>query len=172
MLKSLLFAIISLLLAGCDFTVPLSGKPEMAIDGRALGLWERVKPNGETERLLVMALNEREYILSWPKDAETELFARAHLFEFSGKTLVQLQWFGNSDGDAPDDDRVFGAVQDDDRVFQIAAYTMTGNALEIQLLNADLIGKDFQSSDELARALESNNDNPALFRDEMIFKKH
>jgi hypothetical protein len=167
MLKSLLFAIISLLLAGCDFTAPLSGKPEMAIDGRALGLWERVKPDGETEQLLVMALNEEEYIISWPKGAATELFARAHLFEFSGKTLVQLQWFGNSDGDVPDDD-----APDDDRVFQIASYTVTGDALEIRLLNADVTGKDFQSTDELARAIKNNHDNPNIFRSKMIFKRN
>ena len=160
-MKWRLTVVVCLLLAGCDFTVPLSGKPEMVIDKQAVGLWERVLPDGDTERLLVMALNEREYVLCWPKGAGTELFARAHLFEYSSKSLVQLQWFGNSEGAAPDDDRVF----------QIAAYSVAGDVLEIRLLNADVTGKDFRSSDELARAIESNKDNPSLFLDVMIFKR-
>lgn len=161
MLKWLLFTITALMLAGCDFDVPLSGEPEMTIDNRALGLWERVNPDGDRESLLVMALNEREYVICWPKGNPTELFARAYLFEHSGRTLVQLQWFGNSDGDAPDDDRNF----------QVAAYSVAGDELEIHLLNADVTGKDFTSSGELAAAMEKQRDNPAFFRDVMIFKK-
>ena len=160
-MKWLLPVVVCLLLAGCDFTVPLSGKPETAIDKQAVGLWERVLPDGDTERLLVMVLNEREYVLCWPKGAGTELFARAHLFEYSGRTLVQLQWFGNSEGAAPDDDRVF----------QIAAYSVAGDVLEIRMLNSDVTGKDFRSSGELARAIENNHANPALYSDVMIFKR-
>ena len=162
MLKWLLFAFSTLLLAGCDFDVPLSGEPEMMIDTRALGLWERVNPDGDTERLLVMALNEKEYVICWPKGNPTELYARAFLFEYSGRTLVQLQWFGNSDGD----------VADSDRNFQVAAYAVTGDELEIHLLNADVTGKDFTSSADLAAAMEKHRDHPELFRDVMIFRKH
>ena len=160
-MKRLLLAILCLALAGCDFTVSLSDTPEMAIDARATGLWVTTKPHGNTEHLLVLPFNEREYIIIWPKGGTTELYARAHLFDFHGKTLVQLEWFGNSDG----------VVPDDNRIYQYASYAVTGDELEIQMLNTDVVGKDFQSSAELARVIAANMDNPALFRDKTTYKK-
>ena len=160
-MKKLLFAITCLALAGCDFTVSLSDTPEMAIDSRATGLWETPKAHGYTERLLVLPFNEREYIIFWPKGGTTELYAKAHLFQLSGKTLVQLEWFGNSDG----------VVPDDNRNYQYASYKISDNELEIQLLNPDVVGKNFQSAAELAMAIEANKDNPALFRDKTTYKK-
>lgn len=160
-MKKLLCVYICLVLAGCDFTVPLSAAPELPIDTRAVGLWEMAKPNGNTERLLILPFNDHEYFISWPEAASTELYAKAHLFNFSGMVLVQLQWFGNSDG----------AVPDDDRNYQIASYAITGDALEIQLLNTDVIGKEFQSAADLATAIEANKSNPDLFREKMIYKR-
>lgn len=160
-MKNLLYLFICLVLAGCDFTVPLSGTPGMAIDTRAVGLWEMSKPDGKTERLLVLPFNDREYFISWPEDAPTELYARAHLFEFSGMVLVQLQWFGNSDG----------AVPDDDRNYQVAAYEITGDVLEIRMLNPGVIGKDFGSSADLAGAVKANINNKNLFQEIMTYKK-
>lgn len=161
MLKWLLIIVYCLLLAGCDFTVPLSENPEMVVDDRAIGLWERTKAGGKTERLLVLPLSGHEYFVSWPEGANTELYARAHQFDFSGKTLVQLQWFGNSDGGMPDDNRQY----------QLAVCEITGKALHIRLLNADVVGKDHASSDDLAAAIKANNNNPSLFRDKMTFEK-
>ena len=160
-MNKLLCAFILLVLAGCDFTVPLSTVPEMPIDARAVGLWEMAKPDGKTERLLILPFNDREYFVSWPEAAPTELYARAHLFKFSGMVLVQLQWFGNSDG----------VVPDDERNYQIATYNMTGDTLEIRMLNTNVIGKDFQSPADLARAIEANNSNPDLFQEIMAYKK-
>ena len=160
-MKKLLLAIICFAQAGCDFTVSLSVTPEMAIDSRATGLWETMKPGGDAERLLVLPLNKREYLVAWPKGGRTELYARAHLFQLSGKTLVQLEWFGNSDGIVPDDNRVY----------QYASYNISGDELEIRMLNPDVVGKDFQSADELAGSIEANMDNPVLFRDKTTYKR-
>lgn len=161
MQKWLLVILSGLLLAGCDFTVPLSKKPEIIIDKRVAGLWERTKTDGKTERMLVLPINEYEYFIAWPKGANTELYARAYQFEFSGRTTVQLQWFGNSDGGTPDDNRQY----------QLAVYDMTGDTLEIRLLNADIVGKDHESSDKLAAAIIANDNNSSLFREKMTFNK-
>jgi hypothetical protein len=156
--RILLLSIACTVLAGCDFRVPLADTPELAIDSRAIGLWERTKPDGKSERL---PLNDHEYFVSWPEGAHHELFASAHLVEFSGKTLVQIKRFGASDGTVPDDDRVF----------RIATYAQSGDELEIRLLDAEVIGKDFRSSADLARVVEAHGDNPTLFRDKMVFNR-
>lgn len=111
--------------------------------------------------MLVLPFNDREYFLSWPEEAPTELYAKAHLFDFSGKTLVQLNWFGNSDG----------VVPDDDVVYQVAAYSITDDVLEIQMLNPDVVGNNHKSSADLAKAIEVNNGSPALFNNKMVFKR-
>ncbi len=157
----LVIALICLFISACDFTVPLSGKPELLIDERAVGLWERTKEDGKTERMLVLPISEHEYFLSWPEAAPTELYAKAHLFEFSDRTLVQLKWFGNSNGTVPDNDVVW----------QVAAYSIAEDTLEVRLLNPDVTGKDHKTTAELALAVESNMNNPLLFRDNWVFKK-
>jgi hypothetical protein len=156
-----LVTLAAIVLTACDFTVSLSEKPEMRIDENATGLWQRTKPDGDTESLLILPLDEYEYFISWPEGAKTELYARAHLFELTGMTLVQLQWFGNSDGDIPDDDRNY----------QYADYTIKATTLTIRLLNADIIGRDFHSADELAQAIVAERDNPELYRDALTFRK-
>lgn len=156
-----LVTLAAVLLTACDFTVSLSKKPEMRIDDRVTGLWQRTKPDGGVESLLILPLNEYEYFISWPHGAKTELYARAHLFELAGMTLVQLQWFGNSDGDIPDDDRNY----------QVADYSMDDTTLTIRLVNADTIGSDFHSADELAEAIVADRDNPSLYRDALGFSK-
>ena len=160
-MKKLVFVVICLVLTACDFTVPLSISPQKPIDDRAIGLWERTKENGGTERMLVLPFNEREYFLSWPEGANTELYAKAHLFEFSDDTLVQLEWFGNSDGGVPDDNVIF----------QVARYSIKDGVLEIEMLNPDVVGKEHKSSAELAESIEANIDNPELFDRKMIFRK-
>lgn len=150
-----------LLLTACDFTVPLSPSPRMMVDKPALGLWQRTTSRGNTERLLVLQLGEREYLIVWPKGANTELYARAHLFEYAGSTLVQLQWFGNSNGDVPDDDRNY----------QIASYGISADRLSVRLLNTDVIGKEFSTADDLAAAIDSNSNDPELFGEEMLFHR-
>ena len=149
-----------LLLAACDFTVSLSEKPQMRIDDRATGLWQRTKPDGGTESLLILPLDEHEYFISWPHGAKTELYARAHLFKLDGMTLVQLRWFGNSEGNIPDDDRNY----------QIADYTIHGETLTIRLVNADTIGRDFDSADELAAAIGAERDTPSLYKTSIMFQ--
>lgn len=156
-----LLAIIGLLLSACDFTVPLSPKPLLPLDQRATGLWERELPEGKIERLLVLPLNDKEYFISWPEGDKTELYAKAHLFDYSGKTLVQLEWFGNSEGTVPDDDDIY----------QVAKYTIKDNVLEIDMLNPRVVGYDHNTTADLAAALEKNRNNPELFHDKMIYNQ-
>lgn len=157
----ILLMFVCLHLAGCDFTVPLAGVSETAIDIQAVGLWERTRQDGTTENLLVLPLNQHEYIIAWPKGGSRELFTRARLIEFSGKTLVQLQWLGTSDG----------AVADDDRIYQIAAYHIKDSDLEIRLLNPGVVGKNHSSAADLASAIEARSDHPDLFRDGLRFHR-
>lgn len=152
---------ICLLAAGCDYTVPLAKAPAMDIDRRLVGLWERTQADNKLEQILVLPLGAREYLVSFHPADPDGIFAKGCLVKCAGKLLVQLEWFGTARGKTPDDPRVY----------QFAAYTVKGDELTVDLLNAAAIGRDFKATDELVAAIEANRDNAELFREPMVFTK-
>jgi hypothetical protein len=95
------------------------------------------------------------------KNREDGLFARACLCQAGGKTLVQLKWLGNAQGNAPDDNRVY----------QFASYSVSGDKLTVRLLNTDVVNKDVASTEELAKAIAANKDKTNLFGEVTVFTK-
>ncbi len=158
--KGMLF-ILCLMLAGCDYNVPLVKTPEIEIDESVLGLWERSKDDGQTERLLILPLNQHEYMVSYPAGSKEAMFARGCLWHDADMTLVQLDWFGTAQAKLPDDNRTF----------QFVMYTLEEDRLSVRLLNADIAKKDIASSQDLAKAITMNRANPKLFREAMRFTR-
>jgi hypothetical protein len=148
-------------LVGCDYTVPLVNRPEIGIDSGVIGLWQGAQGEGQREGLLVLPLNKQEYMVSFPASSTNAMFARACLCRTARKNLVQLEWFGTAQAKLPEDKRVF----------QFVTYSVTGDTLTLRLLNADLVKRDVKSSEELAKAIANSEDNPNLFRGEMVFTK-
>ena len=150
-----------ILLAGCDYTVPLANLPVADPDPAVIGLWERTPGGSSTERLLVLPLNQKEYLVSFPAGSTNAMFARACIIRLAGKAAVQLTWIGTAQAGLPDDPRVY----------QFATFTVDGNTLSVRLLNADLVNRDVTSPAELEKAIANAKDHPALFRDAMVFHK-
>lgn len=149
------------LLAGCDYTVSLVQKPDTPIDKALVGSWSLTGDDGRTQKLLVLPLGVNEYLVSYPAGEKDAMFARACLCRADARTLVQLTWFGTARGTTPDDDRVV----------QYAAYSVKGETLAVNLLNADTVKRDAATPEALARAIAANRDNPELFRETLIFKR-
>jgi hypothetical protein len=147
-------------------TLPLVKTPGTEIDKSVLGLWQRPIAEGKIEQLLVLPLDKNEYLVSYPLDAKEGMFARACLCRTDDRTLVQLKWFGNVDGDWPDDKR-----PDDKRVFQFLSYSVSGDNLTVRLLNTDVVNKDVASMKELAKSIAANRANPNLFKEGLVFTK-
>ena len=148
-------------LGGCDYTTPLVTKPEIEIDQSLVGLWQSTKPGGPADKLLVLPLNPREYLVSYPAGKDDAMFGRGCLWRGAGLTLVQLDWFGTARAVLPEDRRTF----------QFAAYTVAGGQLSVRLLNADVVKNDVQTPEELAKAIAAHQDDEALFREALLFKK-
>jgi hypothetical protein len=150
----------AVLLVGCDFTVPLVTTPRIEIDKSVIGLWQTSTEDGKIEQLLVLPLDNKEYLVSYPTTKDG-MFARACLCRTDGKTLVQLKWFGNAEGNPPDDNRVY----------QFLSYSVSGDKLTIRMLNSDVVNKDATSTKELAKSIAANRDNPNLFKPGGVFTK-
>jgi len=160
-MKKLLAVVCGLVVAGCDYTVPLADMPALEVDQAVVGLWERTTGGGQAERLLVVPLGKTEYLVGYPLGSEDCMFARAYLVRGAGRTLVQLTWVGTAKG----------AVPDDTRVYQLAGYEQKGEELKVSLLNPAVVSRDIAAPAELAAALEEHAAAPALFRDAMVFRR-
>ncbi len=149
------------LLAGCDYTVPRVSHPETDVDHAIVGLWQRSRPDGTSERLLVLPLSRTEYLVMFPAESENAMFARACLWNQENTAWVQLNWFGTAQGRYPTDNRTF----------QYASYAMEDGKLTLQLLNPDVVPKDIASSEALAKAITDQRGHPNLFRPLMVFRR-
>lgn len=158
---ALLAGLLCTFLAACDYTVPLVTRPAVDVDRAGAGLWERTRDDGQHERLLVLLLDEHRYLVSYPAGADNAMFATASFWRGAGMTLVQLDWFGAADGTLPDSDRTF----------QYAAYSLEDDSLRIRLLNPDVVDRHAGSPAALRDAIESNRDDPNLFRNELLFRR-
>jgi len=160
-IKVLIVAVGLAFLTGCDYTVSLVKTPELPIDQALIGAWSQSDGNEKTEHLLVLPLGPNEYLASFPAGEKTAMFARACLCRTEGRTFVQLTWFGTAQG----------LVPEDGRVFQYATYSVKGDTLYVNLLNADVVKRDTPTAEALIQAIAANKDKPDLFRETMIFKK-
>lgn len=160
-MKRLMLLAAWVLLAGCDYTVPLVKEPDIEIDKAVIGLWQRSNDQGQIEKLLVLPLDEREYLVSYPSNSEEAMFGRACFARVEDVTLVQIKWFGTAEGELPDDNRVF----------QFAAYSVAEDKLTVRLLNTDVIKHGIATSKELVKAIVAAKDNPQRFREGMVFTR-
>jgi hypothetical protein len=160
-MKRLLALVVCWILTGCEYTAPLVKTPGLEIDPSITGFWQRAKEDGQKESLLVLPLNKREYLVSFPAGSENSMYARACLCRTADMTLVQMEWIGTAKGDLPSDNRVF----------QYATYTVSSNSITIRMLNADVVKKDVTTTRALSRSIADNKGKPDLFRNEMVFKK-
>ena len=160
-MKKFILLMVCAIVVGCEYTVPLVKTPPMNIDPALVGLWQRTKTDGQAERLVVLPLGAQEYLVSFPASSKDSMFARACLCRVADRTLVQLEWIGDSNG----------KQVEDGRAFQFATYAVKGEALTVQMLNADVVSKDIKTSQALASAITTNKETPNLFKEAAVYSK-
>ena len=160
-MKKLWIVLVCGMFVGCEYSVPLVQVPEAEIDGALVGCWQKSGDAGTTDQLLVLPLDRKEYLVSYPAGSTNAMFARACICRVSGKTMVQLKWFGTDQANLPQDNRVF----------QYASYSVADDKLSVRLLNSDVVKKEARSKDELVSAISANADKPELFKDAMVFTR-
>ncbi len=153
--------LLAALVTGCDYTVPLVATPNRDIDRSLVGLWQRTKEDGQVEKLLVLPLGPRDYLVAYPANDANTMFARGCLWTGSGLTLVQLDWFGTAKGATPDDAKTF----------QYAAYTVATNTLSVRMLDIDTVKDPATNGGDLARAIAEKRGEETLFRSAMDFTR-
>lgn len=160
-MRCLLLISLCLLLAGCEYTVPLVQNPGMQMDSDLIGLWERTESASSRHQALVLPFDDTHYVFSYRTDPKEGAMAKASLVECADMTLVQIEWMGS----------VKGKLPENDRIYQYASYTLEGDTLRVALLNSAVVPKDVMSSAELRDTIEARQDHPDLFRPPMVFRR-
>ena len=149
------------LLSGCDYTVSIVDKPGADIDRAIVGLWERTNDEAVVERLVVLPLDEKEYLVAYATRPDHTMYARGCRARVDELELVQLKWVGSSDGGVPDDGQVY----------QYVAYTVAGDVLTVRLLSEDAVEKGEAAALGMAEAIRAKKAEKDLFKPAMVFQR-
>lgn len=160
-MRTAILAFLVALLVGCEYEVPLVSEPSVGIDETLVGVWGRELANGGEERLLILPMSEKEYLISFPMNSKDRMFARGSVWERDDLRLVQLEWFGSAKAKLPGQDPRF----------QYFGYRRSGGRLEILHVNADVVGRKPSSGEALAKAILAKKSDPKFFRKPMVFDK-
>jgi len=160
-MRLFLILLTTLLLAACDYNVPLVTQPERPINVRAVGLWQQTGEKNIDNKLALLPLGNNEYLVAFPAQQKEAMYARATLWQEDGLRLIQLKWIGTAQGTTPKNSRIY----------QYARYRLNGDRLTINLLNPDVVSKDVGSSGALADAIREHRNDAELFRKAMHFKR-
>lgn len=161
-MKSLLLALaLVLLLAGCDYHVALVNTPDQPLQQGLVGLWQRQDEAGKKELLQILPLDKHQYLLAFPAGNVNCLYARACHWRNDALPMVQITWLGSTEPIAADQPQ-----------FQYAHWKLAGDTLTVQLLNPEQISAGTRSSTALANSITANADDPMIFREAMVFRRH
>lgn len=148
----LLSALGALFLAGCNYTVPVTAEPTRKIDARLLGNWVAVdKDSAKEDVMRVRAWDEAHYAVGMDND-----LYRVFHSDVAGLPLVCVQDINSSD-----------------RKYCCFTWRLSadGESLSLRALNNDLVPDGVKSTAGLQKLIREKHDNPALFREELVFRR-
>jgi len=162
---ALLCVCLALLFAGCVYEAPLTTQHAIAVDPALFGYWELVPEPGDKsdqrERVLVLRYSDTEYMLGY-ESGESMTYFRAYPVNIAGIASVQLEFIGTNDGPVEPREK---------NRFHVAMYRLTGDKLEVTVLNTDLVKVALTTTDSLQSAFLANTKNEALFHNPGVFRR-
>jgi len=142
---------------GCEYTVPVSETPAGDAASALVGAWART--HNPAERLVVLPVGSREWMVCFPAESRDAMFARAWPVRAADMNLVQLQWLGTARGQLPEDGKAY----------QLAEFTIEADILSVRMVNG--VGSASTTSKELAGQLEAGKNRPDFFREALVFQR-
>jgi hypothetical protein len=164
--RTLITAIILLVLTACDYAAPLVGEASLPIDPALVGTWEMLEErDGQEPSLLRVVIRQKsanQYEIAVGNGGESTDYAIGWLAELEGIRFLQTQYTGDKDG--PVDVKYT-------RLFSVYSYALHNDELVLQQLNKDLVNTNLTDTAALQAAFVANRDNPSLFHEPGQFKK-
>ena len=148
----LLLALLGLILAGCNFDVPLTAKPTRPINDQLVGDWLSTDTDAaRVVRMNVRKLDETTYAVSYDGD-----LYRAFHSDFAGLSLVSAQ-------DLNSRERKYAYF-----TWQLSA---DGARLTLKGVSTRVIPDTTKDAGVIQELIKKNRSNPELFGEEAVFTR-
>ncbi len=162
-----LLAVVALaaVFGGCNYEAPIvpatSAKP---VDEALLGVWHAVPADSAKQSApqvaLIQKFCDKMYLIQYPVQTEDSLYFRGYRVEIDGKSYLQIQLVGTDKG----------PVKETDRKYDLACYAVSGDMLEMRLLNTQVVPK-LGTTDALMKVFLEKKADPALFGEVLRFRR-
>ena len=147
-----LFAALCLLVAGCNYDVPLTAQPTRKVDARLLGDWVGVDQHDQREELMhVRQLDDSTYVVSMDHD-----IYRAFHSDFTDTAFVSVQ-------DLNSDERKY--------VYFVWQLSADGAQLSLKGVSNKVVPEETKGREALQKLIKANLANPKLYGDEIKFTR-
>lgn len=143
-----LIAAAVLLLAGCNYEVPLTARPTRNVDERLLGVWLGGDEGKDT--MVVRSLDDATYVVAMDHD-----LYRAFHSEFAGTAFLSVQELNH------------------DRLYTYITTTLSpdGNQLTLRTVSTKVVPEATKDRAALQKLIQANLANPALFGEPLVFTR-
>jgi hypothetical protein len=139
---------IALLLAGCNYEVPLTARATRKIDERLLGVW--LGGDDGKDPMVVRQLDDSTYVVAMDDD-----LYRAFHSDLAGTAFISVQELG--------DRRKYAYVT--------AEISTDGRQLTVRLVNDKIVPDDTKGRAALQKLIRAHLADPALFNKPLVFTR-
>lgn len=150
-----------LLMLGCKYSTPLTTEPGLPVEPKLIGSWEMTSDGDKHDRMVILPLDDREYLVEYPAGGADSMYYRAVTLTNAAGSLAQLKLLGT-----PKE-----ALKKGEEPYQIARWTLDGDSLRLAILNVKIVGEKHATPADFAKVIVDNAGNPELFDDPATFKR-
>lgn len=144
-----LLAAAALLLAGCNYDVPLTARPTRNIDERLLGVW--LGGDDGKDPMVVRSLDDATYVVALDHD-----LYRAFHSEFAGTAFLSVQ-------DLNAANRLY--------LYLTATLSADGHQLTLRTVSTKVVPETVKERAALQKLIQANLAHPALFGEPLVFQR-
>jgi hypothetical protein len=152
-MKKLLLPVVLMLLAGCDYEIPLSQTASGPADPAIAGTWAEPSTDGNPS-LLKIKTSGTNYTATYTEGSNTLTFAGFNI-SAAGLNLIQLEL---QNADSP-------------KKYIFVKYELTPEGLTTYRLNTDVVSSKCQTADEMISDIAVHRKNPDLFTEPRKFTR-
>lgn len=155
-MKKILLSVLLMLLAGCDFDVPLSRTASAPANPALAGTWDGESADGKPVSLEIK-ISGLDYYVTYGTSSDTLPF-KGFEIKAAGLDLIQMEVQGAD----PQDEK--------DKYFFVK-YELTPEGLSVYRLNDNVVSAACQTAEEMLNDIAVHRNNPFLFSEPMKFTK-
>jgi len=155
-MKKILLPIIAMLLAGCDYEVPLCQTAAGPANPELTGKWTGQPTEGKPVSMEIK-ISGTDYNAIHTEGSDTLTF-KGFEIKAAGLNLIQLE-LQNADKDYQNSRYLF------------VKYELTAEGLSVYRLNTGVVSERCQTAEELLKDIDVHRNNPFLFAEPLKFTK-